>query len=111
MFLYGILFSVLGALGMGAYGYYEGYEICTQSQQVKLLKAEVKRLQLSNYYIKSAVEAAKQIESENQNTITQNNETITSLKTEIENERANKGKPSGKCVIDADFLQRVDSIK
>lgn len=109
MILYGILFSLLGAIATGAYGYWKGYDICKKSYESAYLRAEIKRLSISNAYLKSSVEAAKQIEQENQNTIQGNEEIIIKLAKDIEDEKAKNVKPN--CVLTADFLRTTDNLK
>lgn len=111
MFLYGILFSIIGAVSMGAFGYYKGYKICSQTQEVKLLKAEIKRLNLSHEYMKASIEAEKQISEENKRDSQLNKELINDLSTQIEAEKAKVSDIATSCTLDADWLQRVDTIR
>lgn len=111
MFLYGILFSVIGAFSMGAYGYFKGYQICNQAQEIKILRAEIKRLNISYTYMKSAVEASKEILEENEKIINGNNTLINSLTNDIINEQNNSKKLATNCTIDGVWLRATNTIK
>lgn len=106
MFVYLILASIFGAGLTGAIGYYKGSVACNAAAQSAILRAEVRRLNLSLVYYKSATAATEQINKENTEKEIANAETINKLREEI-----SKPAPTNTCILDADFLRNLSDIR
>lgn len=109
--IYALLFMLVGGLASYGVTWYNGYKVCNQGYQIKLLKAEVKRLTLSKAYLESSIEFIKEIDKENAEIILENTSTITKLQKEIEDEKLKNSTSSRKCVIDRTFLRDTNSLK
>ena len=111
MILYGILFSLIGALFTGAYGYYKGYTICNQAQEIKMLNAQIKVLKLSQAYLKSSLAAAQEASKSDPEIEKSNQELVNELQNQIKAEREKAQSIIADCTFDADFLRRTDNIR
>ncbi len=108
--LYLLIAGVIGSIATGFIGAYKGYQICTQSYQTKILKAENKRLALSLEYLKSSQSAAEK-EAEDAKKLDQLNQAvIEEIQQELTNE---KRKSSGKPIICAsgNVLRRINKLQ
>jgi predicted negative regulator of RcsB-dependent stress response len=102
-----LLGSIIGAGAMFAWGAYEGYKICNQTEEVRILTAQNKALTTSATDFKKNM-AAFQAEADGYAKIVkQNNAVIADLQTKL-------ATPNPTCptwMLDSDFLRNLDRIK
>lgn len=103
--IYLLLGSVIGMGVTAGVGFYKGYQICNQTHQARLLKAENLRLKatLNNTKIlhevaEAEVEVANRIDQENK-------EVINDLKAKLE------ASATRDCMLDDDFLRSTGRIR
>lgn len=107
--IYFVIAALLGAGGTGIYGYWKGYSVCNQASVIRELKAENKRLELSLKYEKQASEVATQQVEESNRIDNLNKDLILELQNEIM--KVKDEKPNDNCVIEPDFLHKLNTIR
>lgn len=106
----------MGAIGAAAtllYGYYQGYQVCKATYQAAIMRAEIKRLNLAQMYLKSSIQAAQDEVDKSLKEDQLNKAVINDLQTLIRNARdatKAKGTPSNRCELSDSFLRRLDTI-
>lgn len=105
IYLYMLLGTIIGFAGSAAYGFYKGYQICNQSYQVKLLKAETQRLKLSLKYNEILKKAAEEETDTANKADLLNKGIIDDLQKQLE------ATSKGDCTFDDAFLRNTNKLR